>query len=972
MRQKSLLLLLFVLITIAANVFSNPKKYTEWVDPFIGTAGAGYTFPGPCVPFGMVQLSPDTRWNNCSGYNYNDKTIMGFSHTHLSGTGAPDYCDVLFMPTVGKIQLLPGDINKPETGYRSRFHHEKEEASPGYYSVWLDDDQIKAELTATNRVGFHRYTFPATDSANIIIDLKHRDPVRDSFIRIISDTEIEGFRRSFSWASDQYIYFVATFSRPFSASGIAVNEKIVQGDKNASGTNVKAFFRFNALKENKVLVKVGISATSIDGARKNLRTEIKDWDFAKIQNQAEKAWNKELSKIEVQGGTKAQRTIFYTALYHCFIHPNLFMDVDGQYRGVDYQIHKAKGYDHHTIFSLWDTFRALHPLFTIINQKRTNDFIRTFLSQYDDGGRLPMWELGGNYTDEMIGYHTLPVIADAYVKGIRDYDIDKAYKAMKHSAELDKLGLLYYKKFGYIPADREDQSCSKTLEYAYDDWCLSQVAKALGNQEDYQRYLLRGQFYKSLLDPSTQFMRGKNSDRTWVTPFDPLQYTSPYCETNAYKYRLFAPHDVNGMIDLFGGDQQFINMVDDIFEQNQYDHGNEPSHHVAYLYNYAGAAWKTQKRVRQILESQYSARPNGLCGNDDCGQMSAWYILSAMGFYALCPGQDMYVLGSPVFDKVTIHLENGKNFNIVTQNGSKSNEYVQSMTLNGKTWQKSYLKHKDIMNGSTLVFKMGTTPNENWGQSIEDRPFSDPGKTAVTVPFLTSKQVYFLYSNDTDMYFRESAQVALGCDTKGADIFYTLDGSEPTRESLCYVKPFTVDESTSIHLKAFKDGLLPSYTIKVNLVKAGYKEPKSWQNLEQGIVYDYYEDTFFNVNRFDSVKPLKSGVFSQFSIEPRESDEYFGLAFNGFIEIPRDGEYTFYIKSNDGSRLFFDGHELINNDGKHPIAEQSNSILLKAGFYPITVKYFQCGRDKFFKVSWKGPGFEKQEIPENVLFHTGR
>ncbi len=644
---------------------SENKDYTHLVDPFIGTGGHGHTFPGATLPFGMVQLSPDTRWENwdgSSGYHYSDKTIMGFSHTHLSGTGAPEYCDILLMPTTGRLQILPGDENNSKTGYRSSFTHENESASPGYYSVLLDDYGVLAELTATIRSGFHKYTFPKTDSAHIIIDLKNRDHVLESNIEIISDTEIQGFRKSRRWAKEQFVYFYAEFSKPFKSYGIALNDTLIQGISKADGKSIRAFVNFTTDKNEQILVKVGISAVSIEGARKNLEAENKSWDFEKVRNSARENWNKFLSKIEVEGGTDREQRIFYTSLYHLAIAPNIFMDVDGKYRGVDHSIHMAEGFKNYTVFSLWDTFRAAMPLYTIIDQERYSDYIKTFLEMYRIGGRLPQWELAGNYTGVMIGYHTHSAILDAYVKGLRDFDHELAFEAMKKRVE----NIPYYKDLGFIPADKVGGSVSMVMEYSYNDWSVSQMAKFLNKDIDYHDYQQRARFYQNMFDPSTGFMRPKNLDGSWITPFDPTEGSDHFVEGNSFQYSLFAPHDINGLIDLIGGDQEFIDWMDNLFTTEsqhdekaidatgligQYAHGNEPSHHMAYLYNYAGAPWKTQAMVRTILDTMYDDKPDGLSGNEDCGQMSAWYIFSAMGFYPVCPGEPNYIIGSPLFDK---------------------------------------------------------------------------------------------------------------------------------------------------------------------------------------------------------------------------------------------------------------------------------------------------------------------------------
>ena len=657
---------LFLTLLICISVLAQTKDYTRYVNPFIGTGGHGHTFPGATVPFGMVQLSPDTRtdnWDGSSGYHYSDSTIFGFSHTHLSGTGIPDYCDILFAPYISESNFLIANPEDTKNGYASKFSHENEKAEAGYYSVLLEDEGILAEMTATKRVGLHRYRFPEeTKNAKITLDLKWRDEVLDSGLKIIGKNRVEGFRRSKSWAKDQVIYFVAEFSKSFNfgsaGSPIGGSSIFLVSDETGpiDNKNIKAVFNFNVEKDEQILLKVAISPVSIEGARKNLEAEIPDWNFEKVRSDAKAAWNKELSKIEVSGGSEAQMTNFYTALYHTMIAPNIFQDVDGNYLGLDTKIHninedqkpKTKNQkpnsENYTVFSLWDTFRAVHPLYTIIDERRTVDFINTFIRQYEQGGRLPVWELAANETDTMIGYHAVSVIADAMAKGIKGFDYEKAFEAAKHSAELNHFGLDAYKKRGYISMEDEQESVSKTLEYAYNDFCIAQMAKFLSQsigdkgrinkggmfvyqekklsdlRTEYIKYLYRAQFYKNLYDKQSGFMRPKqNGD--FVSPFQPNEVTFHFTEGNSWVYSFFVPQDVSGLMELYGGKVNFIKKLDKLFttEQKlvgreqpditgligQYAHGNEPSHHIAYLYNYAGEPWKTQKLVSKILDEFY-------------------------------------------------------------------------------------------------------------------------------------------------------------------------------------------------------------------------------------------------------------------------------------------------------------------------------------------------------------------------------
>jgi predicted alpha-1,2-mannosidase len=797
------LLRLLCLLLFPALAFA--QDFTRYVDPFIGTGGHGHTFPGATRPFGMVQLSPDTRltgWDGCSGYHYSDSIIYGFSHTHLNGTGISDYGDILLMPTVGDVFLNALDNGSPDKGYASRFQHAQEHAAPGFYSVKLDDDDVFVELTATARAGLHRYSYPATDKANIILDLTHRDEVLDSGLRIRGPNTISGWRRSKAWAKDQIVYFAIEFSHPMTSYGIAIDDKLVPNISEARGRNVKAYFRFNTTRAQQVLVRVGISAVDPNGAWLNLAAELNHKSFETVKAEAAAEWNMELSKIAVEGGSKAQLTNFYTALYHALLTPNLFMDVDGRYRGRDLAIHHADDFTNYTVFSLWDTFRAAHPLYALIDQKRTRDFIKTFLVQYEQGGRLPVWELAANETDTMIGYHAVSVIADAAVKGISGFDLEEAFAAMKHSAELkQQRGLAAYIDHGFITTEDERESVSKVLEYAYDDWCIAQVARLLDRTDDYRRYLARAQSYKNMFDPVSGFMRPR-SNGGWAEPFDPREVTFAFTEANSWQYTFFAPQDVSGLMQLMGGPSAFARKLDQLFaaqsqttgrEQaditgliGQYAHGNEPSHHMAYLYDYAGQPWQTQARVRQIMVQFYQPAPDGLVGNEDCGQMSAWFVFSAAGFYPVTPGSTIYAIGSPLFPEVRFQVANGKSFVVKARRASEQNVYIQSATLNGKRYEKSYLEHADLMAGGELVFEMGPRPNRQWGVGL--KPVAEiTGSKRIPAPVIAASQT-----------FRKTATVSLRSLQSGTTLHYTTDGSEPGLRSTRFVKPLVIDRDTTI------------------------------------------------------------------------------------------------------------------------------------------------------------------------------
>ncbi|PZR24475.1 MAG: alpha-mannosidase [Flavobacterium psychrophilum] len=675
--MKKLSLLAFSLLSVLS--YSQSANLASYVNPFIGTGGHGHTFPGATVPFGMVQLSPDTRidgsWDGCSGYHYSDNVIYGFSHTHLNGTGVSDYGDIMLMPTMGEPSLDKKDYSSP-------FFHMNEKATAGYYAVELNDDNINVELTSAARVGLHQYTFSKSGQANIILDLNHRDQLIMGEVRVIDNKTIEVLRRSSAWARDQYVYARIEFSSPMKITKVNNNAfapaKVT--DTFFAGSLLAISFSKDVKKGEKLLVKVALSPTGYEGAAKNMKAEMPGFDFKKTKKAAEALWNKELHKIEITEKDNDKLAVFYTALYHTMMQPNIAMDVDGMYRGRDNELHKAEGFDYYTVFSLWDTFRAAHPLYTLIDKKRTSDFINTFLKQYEQGGRLPVWELASNETDCMIGYHSVSVMADAMAKGIKGFDYEKAFEAAKHSAMLDHLGLDAYKKNGYISIDDEHESVSKTLEYAYDDWCIAKIAEILGKKEDHNYFMTRSQSWKNLLDPETKNMRPRRNGG-WDKPFDPREVNNNYTEGNSWHYTFFVPQDIAGLIeDGYGGQEAFAAKLDEMFnapsattgrEQvdvtglvGQYAQGNEPSHHMAYLYTFAGQPEKTKEKIRYILDTFYKNDPDGLIGNEDCGQMSAWYVLSSMGLYAVSPGKAEWTVTEPYFDFIKVNFENGKSSNI--------------------------------------------------------------------------------------------------------------------------------------------------------------------------------------------------------------------------------------------------------------------------------------------------------------------
>ena len=741
------------------------------VDTFIGTGEGGHTYPGATVPFGMVQLSPDTdhhsfhqgyKW--AAGYRYEDPTIIGFSHTHFSGTGHSDLGDVLLMPIAGDVRLDPGEADKPGSGYRSRFDHASEAAQPGYYAVTLSDYGVRVELTTTRRVGVSRYTFPAGAPAHVLLDLRssiydYPGKVLWSRLRVLPDGTIIGFRETRGWAPGRQLYFAMRFSEPLKGHELYDQEPNLDykgfappaadtPDERAQveGRALEGVFDFGALKNRVLLVKVAISPVSEDSAVLNLDKEMPGWDFDAARAAAHAAWGKQLGVIDAEADSAMLKS-FYTSLYHVMLAPTLDMDVDGRYRGPDNAAHQARGFDFYSTFSLWDTYRAEHPLLTLTQPaRRTDDVIDSLIAfqQESPYGMLPVWSYAGLETWCMIGYHAVAVIADAYMKGIRGYSANAALKAMVSTATYGPYdGLQYYMQLGYVPIDKEKEAASKTVEYAFDDWTIARMAEAMGDKRTAQEFYKRAGNWRNVFDPKTGFIRAKKTDGSFNEPFDPaaVGYGSDYTEGNAWQYSWYEPQDTAGLIHDLGGDAKLAAKLDAVFDTNvdpkefadvedisgligYYAHGNEPSHHIGYLYDYAGMAWKTQERLKQIMDSQYAPTPDGLSGNDDCGQMSAWFVFTALGFYPVAPGSNQYVIGRPFLDKAVLHLPNGKTFSIVTQGLGDDHPYVGSVTLDGKPLTRSYITHEEIMAGGELHFTMQAQPNKLWASEPGSRPYS--------------------------------------------------------------------------------------------------------------------------------------------------------------------------------------------------------------------------------------------------------
>jgi predicted alpha-1,2-mannosidase len=730
------------------------------VDIKIGTGGHGHTFPGATVPFGAVQLSPDTfndQWDWCSGYHISDTSIMGFSHTHLSGTGCGDLLDFLVMPGTGESKIVPGPRSNPDAGYRSRFDHEDEHAEPGFYSVLLKDYGIRAELTATERTGLHRYSFPtdkgAPKSGHIIVDLEHsyayngQSAVVAASLQNIAPTMLAGGRTTKAWGNGRQIFFTMQFSQqPARIVFYQEGAEVPASSQPLTGKSLKCVLFFDLAHDPVVLVKTGISGVSAESAANNLKTELPGWDFERVRRSAREKWNQQLSRIKIKTDNETHKRIFYAALYHASIGPSLFDDVDGRYRGMDKQIHQLDhGQRNYTAFSLWDTYRAAHPLYTLMSADRVPDFANTLIRMAEQSpAGMPVWPLQGCETGTMTGYHSAAVIAEACNKGVGGVDYERAYKVMMKRAMVDDIrGLGYYRAKGYIPCDLEEESVSKTFEYCYDDWSIAHVAKKLGHAEDATMLVARSRNYRNYYDRSINFARPKLANGEWATPFNPIDMGTTkkwrdFTESNSWQTTFGIQHDAAGLIEILGGQQQFLKKLDELFDQpstlpadappdiaglvGQYAHGNEPSHHIAYLYAYAGEPHKTQARVRMLMETMYKALPDGLQGNEDVGQMSSWYIMSAMGFYSVDPVSGNYIFGTPLFDHVRLELGHGKQLEIVVNRKSPTDQYIQSISFNEKPYKKSWFNHRDIVDGAHIVFEMGSEPNLEFGSHPEDVP----------------------------------------------------------------------------------------------------------------------------------------------------------------------------------------------------------------------------------------------------------
>ncbi len=992
------------------NQHSTEKELADYVDPLLGTSSSRWMlFPGPCLPFGMVKLSPDNtdegQYKLGAGYEYNINSISGFGHVHSWMMAS-----FITMPTTGEVKIEAGTVDEPDSGYRSRINNKNTKASAGYYSTILEDYDIKAELTATTRGGFQRYTFPKNESAQILFDFKitEEEPstIISAAITKVSDTEIEGYvkREAGEW-NEYTVHFVARFNRPFTSMGGWQGYDILNNTDEIKVTedlDIGAFLKFDVGESQTVLMQTAISYVSIDQARLNLNIEMDafDWSFEAAHSNVREVWNKLLGKIKVEGGKETDKVKFYTGLYRAYSSKTIYSDVNGKYVDACENVQQVNSEDFsvYGADAFWGSFWNLNQVWSLVTPDLSEEWVKSLLELYDINGWLHDAPGGLEYSSIMVATHQIPFIVNAWQKGIRGFDGEKAFKAMKEiqmnpgqphecGGYVGNRNLQTYMEIGYVPTN--EGPVSNTLEYAYDDWCVAQMAKSLGKTEDYNYFMRRAQNYRNVFDPSTKYIRPKYAGGPWLEDFSMVKGagdsghsfgfgSKDYVESNAWQFSWFVPHDLKGLIDLMGVDE-FNSRLEEGFENSRpyftsdfVNIGNQPNMEAPWLFNYSGKPWLTQYWVREVLDSYFGTDPvDGYHGDEDQGQMGSWYVMSAMGLFQMDGGasvEPVYELSGPVFEKITITLDQnyykGKEFIIEAKNSSSENRYIQSATLNGKALDNFWFKHSDLVKGGKLVLEMGSKPNKDWAANSEYpqiMPASPEGgdiEPIVATPYII----------DTDRIFSEDRLVKLACDTKDAVIHYTVDGSKPNKESPVYKVPFTVNKTTTIKMRAYR-GEQISLPSEALINKVGEIETVYLKDVRPGLGYKYTHGIYRMVNDFLDVQPLKTGVVPHFSIEPREKEQFFSFEYEGYINIPREGEYTFYLATNDGGRLYIDNIMLLNNDGLHPVVEINKPIILKAGLHPISVKYFQEGGRNGLFVSWQGPGIEKQEIPTSVLFH---
>lgn len=979
--MRKILVFLTVIFSLLActNKTMSPVDY---VDPFIGTGFHGHTYPGATTPFGSVQLSPDNYrnvWDACSGYHHDRDSIIGFSHTHLSGTGCSDLADVLFHPSCSDVDLsLEGDIYE-----HLKFSHKDEEARPGYYSVFFKDEGLKAEVSATAHTGWHRYTFSKGKPHNIVIDMNHvisdGDVIREVELKQTAPNEISGMRLTDGWTPGHYVYFVAQFSSDIESVRYVDDHKFVNSPDECTSLNRQVVLSFKD-GSGPVVAKVGLSSVSYQSALDNLEVEggIFAFNFDAVCSDTFRQWSEFLNgTITVEGGTKSQKRTFYTALYHTAIVPNIVSDAFGYYRRMDNEISKTfstnKAY---STLSLWDTFRAWLPLSSFIYPRQLHDIVFSLLDDYHSTGMLPLWPLASGETECMIGYHSVPFIVDAWFKGIvPELDPEYALEAMVVSSNTNAKGSSYYKELGYIPANKLRESVSCGLEYAYDDWCIARFAESIGRTDVASEYYKRAKNYVNYFDGSTGFLRGRNLDGTVVEPFNPFETSREYTEANAWQYRFFAPQDFKGLGDLLGGDGKFIEAMDGLFSApsetaghvsdmtgfvGQYVHGNEPSHHITYIYNYLGQPWKTQELTRRMLDEMYDDTPEGISGNEDCGQMSAWYVMSALGLYEVCPGSNEFVLTTPLFDKATIALPSAKKLTVTADNPAR-NKYIKSVEFNGKVLDKCYITYPELLKGGELHFTLCPKPCKDLWTSVDSRPYSLSDGTQTISP------VYYTIEGGRMDLFLDKLDMTLGTLTEGAEIHYTVDGSEPTMESPLYTGTFTLDETATIRAKAFKDGN-ESIELKALARKCHYMPALDVKCTENGVNYKYYTGDF---KCTDDILKLgtfvKEGTLEKPSLDPAEQEDYYGFIYTGYLNVPSTDVWKFGLLCDDGGVLQIDGADAVDNDGTHSATMMRGFIPLEAGIHSFTLKYLESYEDQVLKAVWERDG-KWEEIPSENYF----
>ena len=943
MKINSIAFGIIAVILSACAVNTNPVKE---VNPFIGTALDGHTYPGATAPFGLVQLSPDTPNGGVAGYHDSDSLILGFSHTHLSGTGQGDLGDFLFVPIIGEVaKNEDGFVIEPKP-----FSHKDEKASAGYYSVKFPSEGIVAELTALPHTGCHRYSFSGKGERRILVDLKHNvgstRPDGISFLKV-SDTQIQGGRHVQGWSPSRWVYFSALFSAPFTSCEPDGHDR---------------YLLTFPEDLDELTVSVGISAVDVEGAEKNRLAEMAEPDFNAALNASEALWSESLGKVVVEGGSKERRKVFYTTLYHSQIVPNQMTDVGGK--------------EFYSPLSLWDTFRSWNPLMTLLEPDLVNGMVSSMLEMYDRDGQLPLWPLWGMEVDCMIGYHCVSVIADAWLRGIRGFDGEKALKAMIETSN-SYPATDWYNRYGYIPCDFTPQSVSMTLEYAYDDWCIARMAESLGHADIAAEYDARALRYRNVFDPATGFFRGKNSEGNWRSPFTPdgtnRESSRDYTEATAWQYRHFMIHDVAGFASLMGGPQAAKASLDSLFSEGydnleghaewfvtgrigKYAHGNEPSHATAWLYTALGDPSSSQRYVREIIDNLYSTGPDGLCGNEDCGQMSAWYIFGALGFYPLCPGSGEYVFSAPVFPKTTISLGNGKQLIITADHPEYA--YIKEVTFNGEPVQAQFITYDQLMGGGELSFKLSKDPCHD--RDALKAPYSLSGGKVVSTPYLVGDP----------RFFGKELMAELRARTEGAQIHYTIDGSEPTESSALYEAPFVIDKDIILSAKAFKSGYEPSPLMRIHAFPIDYLPAKKVSGLASGCNYTYHRGEFKNSAGVLASPVVSKGIMPSPSIASAPDADHFGYVFTGYVDVPEDGLWEFALRSDDGSVLYIDNSLAVNNDGSHSDYTATGQIALRKGLHSFRLVYLEDYEGQVLGWSWKAPGSDKfEDIPESAICH---